>query len=90
MPKIRKDDLVKIIANTYYADCEHKEEPQSDINATLNLLAKRTGTGAAHIDLDALEDLREYLVKDFRAKARVQELERSYWNRALALGPQLA
>ena len=87
---LTETDLVKIIATTYYADCEHKEGPQSDINATLNLLAKRTGTGAAHIDLDALEDLREYLVKDFRAKARVQELERSYWNRALALGPQLA
>ena len=86
---LTETDLVKIIANTYYADCEHKEDPQSDIDATLTLLEQRAGAGAAHVDLDALEDLREYLLKDFRAKARVQELERSYWTRALALGPKL-
>ncbi|WP_165079295.1 MULTISPECIES: virulence factor SrfC family protein [unclassified Desulfovibrio] len=91
---LSETDLVKIIANTYYADCEHKEAPQSDIEATLKALKQRAqslpaGSGSPSADLDALEDLREYLVKDFRAKARVQELERSYWDQALALGPVL-
>ena len=91
---LSETDLVKIIANTYYADCEHKEAPQSDIGATLKALKQRAqslpaGSGSPSADLDALEDLREYLVKDFRAKARVQELERSYWDQALALGPVL-
>ena len=86
---LTETDLVKIIANTYYADCEHKEDPVSDINATLTLLEKRSGKGSAHIDLDAMEDLREYLLKDFKAKARVQDLERSYWERAFELGPCL-
>ena len=91
---LSETDLVKIIANTYYADCEHKEAPQSDIEATLKALRQRAqslppGSGSPSADLDALEDLREYLVKDFRAKARVQELERSYWDQALALGPVL-
>ncbi|MBD5417775.1 MAG: type III effector HopL1 [Desulfovibrio sp.] len=91
---LSETDLVKIIANTYYADCEHKEAPQSDIEATLKALKQRAqslpaGSGSPSADLDALEDLREYLVKDFRAKARVQELERSFWDQALALGPVL-
>lgn len=82
-------DLVKIIANTYYADCEHKEEAQSDIIATLNRLKKRAKDENGEVDLDDMEDLREYLVKDFRSKARVQELERSYWSEAFALAPRL-
>ena len=94
---LTETDLVKIIANTYYADCEHKEEPQSKIAATLATLEKRAKSAAAAstvpasvIDLDALEDLREYLLRDFRAKARVVELERSYWEQALAIGPKLS
>ena len=91
---LSETDIVKILANAYYADCEHKEAPQSDIEATLKALRQRAqslpqGSGSPSADLDALEDLREYLVKDFRAKARVQELERSYWDQALALGPLL-
>lgn len=86
---LSETDLVKILANAYYADCEHMEEAQSDIGATLSRLksrAKEPGTG---IDLDSLEELREYLAKDFRGKARVQELERSYWEEALSLGQRL-
>ncbi len=86
---LTETDLVKIIANTYYADCEHKEDPQSDIRKTLSLLETRKGAGARHIDLDVMEDLREYLLKDFKAKARVQELERAFWPRALELAPTL-
>ncbi len=87
---LTETDLVKIIANTYFADCEHKEDPQSDIHATLALLEKRPEKPSSRIDIDAMEDLREYLLKDFRAKARVVELERSYWSRAIALAPKLA
>ncbi len=87
---LTETDLVKIVANTYYADCEHKDVPDvKAINKVLDELQARKGAGAAHIDLDAMEDLREYLVKDFQAKSRVQELERSYWTRALDLGPKL-
>lgn len=87
---LSETDLVKIIANTWFADCEHKEEPQSDIKTSLDALAGRAQKATdSPIDLDALEDLREYLVRDFRAKARVQELERSFWEQALAIGPHL-
>lgn len=86
---LSETDLVKIIANAYYADCEHKEEAQSKIEATLEKLRQRAGQANGAIDIDAMEDLREYLVNDFRAKPRVQELERSYWDDALELGPKL-
>ncbi|MDR1777822.1 MAG: putative virulence factor [Desulfovibrio sp.] len=83
-------DIVKIIANTYYADCEHKEVPDAGaISLALDALENKSGVGASHVDLDALEDLREYLLKDFQAKPRVQELERTYWQRALEMGQKL-
>lgn len=82
-------DIVKIVANTYYADCEHKEDPQSDVAGTLAELARKPALGNSPVTLDDFEDLREYLAGDFRAKARVQELERSYWDQALKLGPRL-
>lgn len=86
---LSETDIVKIIANSYFADCEHKEDPESDIDATLRALEGRAGQGDAHIDLDALEDLREYL-REFRSKARAAELEHRYWDRAQDLGPRLA
>lgn len=92
---LTETDLVKIIANTYYADCEHMEAP--DPNAVLRSIddlqsgpQNIKGAGSPHINLDALEDLREYLVKDFLSKPRVQELDRcGYWKRIFELGPQL-
>lgn len=87
---LSETDLVKIIANTYFADCELKEDPKSDIKATLKTLSGRQGKGEGVIGLDEMEDLREYLARDFRSKARVQELENKYWEQALVLGPKLA
>ncbi|MDR3363308.1 MAG: putative virulence factor [Desulfovibrio sp.] len=87
---LTETDLVKIIANTYYADCEHKEEPDdAAITGALDAVQARQGTGAAHIDLDALEDLQEYLTKNFQAKPRMQALNRVFWPRALELGQKL-
>ena len=98
---LTETDLVKILANTYYADCEHKDTPDSAaIMKALDDLERRAGPGGVDangwpltvpggVSLDEWEDLREYLVKDFRAKPRVQELERSFWSRALAVGPRL-
>lgn len=86
---LSETDIVKIIANTYFADCELKEDPGSDIKATLKTLSGRQGKGECVIGLDEMEDLREYLARDFRSKARVQELENKYWEQALVLGPKL-
>lgn len=83
-------DLVKILANTYYADCEHRETPDAKaISARLDALQDRLGTGDGVVSLDDLEELHEYLKKDFLAKPRVQELNRAFWPRALHMGTKL-
>lgn len=87
---LTESDLVKILANTYYADCEHRDIPDpKPITALLDRLQQRVGAENQVADLDSFEGLREYMDKDFRAKPRVQELERCYWTRALELGPCL-
>lgn len=89
---LTETDLVKILANSYYADCEHSEPPNAKtIDSALSAIeSMATGNPAeSRIDLDDLEDLREYLEKDFRAKPRVQELERGFWVRAFHAGPRL-
>lgn len=80
-------DIVKIVANTYYADCEHKETPT--VNPETMAQLRKQATGASHVTLDDMEDLREYIVNEFRARPRVQELEREYWDEALELAPKL-
>lgn len=86
---LSETDLVKILANTYFADCEHKDDPQSDIEKTLNALEGRAKDPSSPMTLDSLEDLREYCFRDFRSKARVQLLEQCFWDRAIAIGPGL-
>jgi hypothetical protein len=87
---LSETDLVKIFANTYYADCEHQDEPDVDrITETLDALEKKQQPSPGRVTLDDLEELQEYLAKNFKAKPRVQELGRSFWPRALAIGPRL-
>ena len=87
---LSETDLVKIFANTYYADCEHKDVPDGvAIKEKLDALEKKIQAIPGHVTLDDFEELHEYLKKNFSAKPRVQELERSYWSRALEIGPRL-
>lgn len=86
---LSETDIVKILANTYFADCELKAETVSNIGATMKSLAQKTGGKNGVVGLDELEDLREYLSENFRSRARVQELENNYWEQALAIGPEL-
>lgn len=86
---LSETDLVRIIANAYFADFEHKTDPESDIAATLASLKKMPKAAASPVDLDDLEELREYLKAEFGSKTRARDLERDYWEEALRLGPQL-
>jgi len=86
---LTETDVVKIIANSYFCDCEHREEAQSNINTTLSILEKSTGQGDPHIDINVMEDLCDYF-KEFRSQAWAKDLEKSYWNRAIELGPRLS
>ncbi len=84
-------DLVRIFANTYYADCDHKEAPSKDaILAKLREVeAKADKNPVNDLTRDDLEDLREYLQKHFASRPRVQMLQNTYWGMAGRLLPQL-
>lgn len=82
-------DLVKIIANTYYADCEHKEKRHSDIAVTLGKLHSEKTDSQSAVDINDMEDLRGYIAANFMAKPGARELEQMYWEEATELGPRL-
>jgi hypothetical protein len=84
-------DLVMILGNTYYEDFVHKAPPDpAEIAAALETLqGRRRGAVAGAPDADAMIDLRDYFMRDFSDKPRVQLLERTYWHVAQELAPQL-
>lgn len=92
---LTETDLVKILANTYYADCEHRETPDGDaLLARLAELETEAEQAPRHSgsqpDVDDFEDLWEYLENNFQDKPRVQALRRAYRDQAPALGPRLS
>ena len=86
---LTETDLVKIIANAYYADCEHKDSPDEEaIRTAISAIGARAGKECCRLTIDDMEELHEY-IREFRASPRVQSLERLYWNRASEIMPRL-
>ena len=91
---LSESDVIRVLANTYYADCDHKEPPDQDaLLALLSTLESRcaaapagNGTG---MDSDEVEELREYVNRNFASRPRAQMLQRAYWQRAAELAPLL-
>lgn len=94
---LSETDVARVLANTYYADCEHKEAPRAeDLAAALDALEARAGqvreaarSGAGSVSADDMEDMRDYLNKNFSSRPRVQMLQNGYWTRATELAPRL-
>lgn len=84
-------DVVRIIGNTFFADFEHSDLPVSEeIAAAVEAVAKTAGAvvrGAP--DEDDVAELQEYFIKNFRAEARVQVLDKVFWPAAITLVPKL-
>lgn len=91
-------DVARVLANTYYADCEHKESP--DEQGVLHLLdtleqsyadgiqsGAKGGSGPIHAD--DVEELQEYINRNFSSRPRVQLLQKYFWQRATPLLPLL-
>ncbi len=91
---LSETDVVRVLSNTYYADCEHKEAPDQDaLSAALDRLGQRAAApsgDASAPNADDVEELREYLNKNFASRPRVQLLQRGYWLRAAELAPRLS
>ena len=90
---LTETDVARVLANTYYADCEHKEAPQPEaLTAALDALevrAAQSPVSAGALSGDDLEDLRDYINKNFSSRPRVQMLQKGFWLRAVELAPRL-
>lgn len=82
-------DVVRVLANTYYADCEHKEAPEMEPLLTALAQLEKAPAAASPISGDDVEELRDYLNKNFISRPRVQMLQKGYWNTAMQLAPRL-
>ncbi len=84
-------DIVRVLANTYYADCEHQEAPDQDalLQDLQNIEALYNPQRTAEVNIDDVEELREYMQRNFAAPPRAQLLQRAYWHKAMFLAPGL-
>ncbi|MBQ4133231.1 MAG: type III effector HopL1 [Desulfovibrionaceae bacterium] len=84
-------DIVKIIANTFYSDCEHKDLPDVEaMRASLDALGKKAAAlSVSGPDRDDMEDLHEYVSQRFSTSVRINPLDRAFWPRAEQLAPRL-
>ncbi len=89
---LSETDVARVLANTYYADCDHKDAPDADaLRASLEALATRAAASPLPGGLsdDDVEELRDYVQKNFASRPRVQLLQNGYWARAVELAPRL-
>lgn len=83
-------DLAKILANSYYSDAKHADEPNREaIHAEARALAaKKLASRQAPFDDYDMEEFRDYVQQNFASYSRVQAL-RGYWDAAVQAGPYL-
>lgn len=91
---LTQTDLVKIIGNTYYADCCQDDFPDpapEDIAQRLTTLAAKAASSAVdHLKEDDIYDLEEYFWRYFRGMGRVKVLKNvQFWSEAAQLAPRL-
>ena len=93
MRLLTQTDLVKMLGNTYYADCDHSDdEPLSP--AWLNELLEGLAPAAQAQPVDPLTaddvfDLQAYFERYFKGFERVRLLRHGFWEQAAQLAPRL-
>ncbi|HRZ05430.1 MAG TPA: virulence factor SrfC family protein [Candidatus Competibacteraceae bacterium] len=91
---LTQSDLVKIIGNTYYADCRHDDWPDPEPEAIIQRLAELAHhaqpTAVDPWCDDDLYDLEDYFWRSFRGAGRIKVLKNTpFWNQAADLAPRL-
>ena len=93
MRLLSQTDLVKILGNTYYADCDHSEdEPLGQAQLTELLEGLVPAAQAQPVDPLTAEDvfdLQAYFERYFKGYERVRLLRHGYWEQAAQLAPRL-
>ncbi len=93
MRLLTQTDLVKMLGNTYYADCDHSDdEPLNQAQLTELLEGLAPAAQAQPVDPLTAEDvfdLQAYFERYFKGQERVRLLRHGYWEQAAHLAPRL-
>ncbi|HRY17675.1 MAG TPA: virulence factor SrfC family protein [Candidatus Competibacteraceae bacterium] len=93
MRLLTQTDLVKMLGNTYYADCDHSDdEPlsQTRLNELLTGLVSFAQTSPVDpLTAEDVFDLQAYFERYFKGQERVRLLRHGYWEQAAQLAPRL-
>jgi hypothetical protein len=93
MRLLSQTDLVKIIGNTYFADCDHSDDPPLAQDALDQRLAELTqATASTAVDpltADDVYDLQAYFERYFKGCERIRQLRHGFWEPAATLAPRL-
>jgi hypothetical protein len=90
---LSQTDIVKIIGNSYYSDCDQAEEQHptvADIAKRFEELQSYAQSQAVDgLTEDDVYDLQEYFERYFKAESGIRALGQNYWPRCAALAPKL-
>jgi hypothetical protein len=93
MRLLTQTDLVKMLGNTYYADCDHTDDELLTQGQLNELLARLTPAAQATpvdpLTADDVFDLQAYFERYFKGQERVRLLRHGYWEQAAQWAPRL-
>ncbi|MFO1372851.1 MAG: virulence factor SrfC family protein [Candidatus Competibacteraceae bacterium] len=93
MRLLTQTDLVKILGNTYYADCDHSDDElltQAQLNELLDGVAKAAQAQPVDpLSAEDIYDLQAYFERYFKGFERVRLLRHGFWEQAAQLAPRL-
>ncbi|MDS4026361.1 MAG: virulence factor SrfC family protein [Candidatus Contendobacter sp.] len=93
MRLLTQTDLVKILGNTYYADCDHSDDElltQAQLAELLTALAPAAQPQPVDpLTAEDVYDLQAYFERYFKGQERVRLLRHGYWEQAAQLAPRL-
>ena len=93
MRLLTQTDLVKILGNTSYADCDHSDDElltQAQLTELLAGLAPAAQPQPVDpLTADDVYDLQAYFERYFKGQERVRLLRHGYWDQAAQLAPRL-
>ena len=93
MRLLTQTDLVKILGNTYYADCDHSDDElltQAQLTELLTgLVPAAQPQPVDPLTAEDVYDLQAYFERYFKGQERVRLLRHGYWEQAAQLAPRL-
>jgi len=93
MRLLSQTDIVKIIGNTFYGDCDDSEmEPLTPAYVAEVIASVKNAVASTPVDpltAEDVYDLQAYFEKTQKGKERVKTLRHSFWAQAAELAPRL-